>query len=137
MKRLIPLGLMLVTLFVVFTTHNFAVTAATDRPTSVNIELLKESGQWKIKSSLTTFATAKPYVFKVYNADGMMHDWAIMPRGETDLRKALIAIEEDNLPPNASVTTGIVTFDTPGEMEFACHYRNHYQRGMKTPIVIK
>lgn len=135
MKRFVILGLMLFTLFTVYITHNVGIATA-NQPVSVNIELLKENGEFKIKSSLLVFKVAVPYRFKVYNAGNVKHDWAIMPRGETDLRQALVAIEEDNLPPNAAVTSEVVTFDRAGKFEFACHYRNHYEKGMKTPFIV-
>jgi uncharacterized cupredoxin-like copper-binding protein len=135
MKRSAFLGLMLTTPIIACSAYS-VMAQTTKQPISVNIELLKEDGQFKIKSSLMTFAVGVPYRFKVYNTGSVKHDWAIMPRGETDLRQALIAIEEDNLPPNAAVTSEVMTFDRAGEFEFACHYRNHYEKGMKTPIVV-
>jgi uncharacterized cupredoxin-like copper-binding protein len=136
MKYFAILGLLLATPIVIFTTH-VVVAETTQQPVSVNIELLRENGEFKIKSSLMVFKVGVPYRFKVYNAGNVKHDWAIMPRGETDLRQALVAIEEDNLPPNAAVTSEVVTFDRAGEFEFACHYRNHYQKGMKTPFTVR
>jgi len=134
MKYFAILGLMFATPIVAFSAERVAIAEQARQPISVNIKL---NSKYEIESSLMTFSKGVPYRFIVYNAGTVKHDWAIMPKGETDLRKALVSIEEDQLPPNTVVVSDVVTFEQAGEYEFACHYRNHYEKGMKTPITVQ
>ena len=133
MKHFAILGLMLATPIAALATHHIATAEASKQPVQVEIKL----NGFTIQSSLTTFSPGVPYRFSVWNAASVKHDWAIMPKGETDLRKAIMAIEEDNLQPNQVAVTPVVTFDQAGEYEFACHFRNHYEKGMKTIITVQ
>ena len=106
--------------------------AAANTPAPVQISL----SEFKVDSSLTTFAVNTPYHFVIKNAGTVAHEWMIMPRGETDASKALIAVGQDKLPAGATVTQDY-TFTQPGDYELACHLAGHYEAGMKLDIVVK
>ncbi len=92
--------------------------------------------EFKIDSSLTSFAVNTPYHFVIKNTGSVAHEWMIMPRGETDVSKALVKVGQDQLAPGATVTQDF-TFAKPGEYELACHVPGHYEAGMKLEIVVK
>lgn len=101
-------------------------------PTEVQITL----SEFKIESSQTTFTTGTPYRFVIKNEGSVAHDWAIMPRGGTDTSQALVQVDEDELPPGATVTQEF-TFTESGDWEFACHVPGHYEAGMLLPITVQ
>ncbi|MGD8623033.1 MAG: cupredoxin domain-containing protein [Anaerolineae bacterium] len=101
-------------------------------PAEVQITL----SEFKIESSQTTFDTGTPYRFVIKNEGTIAHDWAIMPRGETDTSQALIKVDEDELPPGATVTQEF-TFTDAGDWEFACHVPGHYEAGMLLHITVQ
>lgn len=122
--------------FVVMIGHN-AVTAQQKQPVVVEVTLAPQpSGEFTIQSSKTEFSAGVPYRFVVRNAGKKKHEVGIWQRGEEDARSAVFAIEEDELLPN-SVATRDATFSKLGEFEFACHFANHYEKGMKLPITVK
>jgi uncharacterized cupredoxin-like copper-binding protein len=92
--------------------------------------------EFKIDSPQTTFATGTPYRFVIKNEGTVSHDWAIIPRGETDESQALIKVDEDQLPPAATATREF-TFTQTGDFEFACHVPGHYEAGMLLPITVQ
>ncbi len=92
--------------------------------------------EFKIESSQTTFASGTPYRFVIKNEGTISHDWAILPRGETDESQALIKVDEDQLPPGATVTREF-TFTQTGDFEFACHVPGHYEAAMLLPIAVQ
>ncbi len=92
--------------------------------------------EFKIDSSLTTFAMNTPYHFVIKNTGSAAHEWTIMPRGETDVSKALVKVGQDRLTPGTTVTQDF-TFTKPGQYEFACHVPGHYEAGMKLEIVVQ
>ena len=106
--------------------------AAANTPTQVQVTL----SEFKFDSSLTTFAVNTPYHFVLKNAGTVAHEWTIMPRGETDVSKALVKVGQDQLTAGATVTQDF-TFTKPGEYEFACHTPGHYEAGMKLDIVVQ
>lgn len=106
--------------------------AAANSSTQVQISL----SEFKFESSLTTFAVNTPYHFVIKNVGTVAHEWMIMPKGETDVSKALVTVGQDQLTPGATVTQDF-TFTKPGEYEFACHIAGHYEAGMKLAIVVK
>jgi uncharacterized cupredoxin-like copper-binding protein len=101
-------------------------------PTEVQLTL----SEFKIDSPQTTFTTGTPYRFVIKNEGTISHDWAIMPRSETDESQALIKVDEDQLPPGATVTREF-TFTQAGDFEFACHVPGHYEAGMLLPITVQ
>jgi uncharacterized cupredoxin-like copper-binding protein len=101
-------------------------------PTEVQLTL----SEFKIESPQITFTTGTPYRFVIKNEGTIPHNWAIMPRGETDESQALINVGEDQLPPGATVTREF-TFTQTGDFEFACHLPGHYEAGMLLPITVQ
>ncbi|BAU15805.1 hypothetical protein LEP3755_63700 (plasmid) [Leptolyngbya sp. NIES-3755] len=110
---------------------------STGQPTVVNITLAPQAqGEYRIESSMTTFSKGVPYRFSIRNAGKKPHEFAIMPPGKTDTRLALLEIEEDELLPNSAATRDF-TFSKAGDLEFACHFGNHYSKGMMLPITVR
>ncbi len=115
--------------------------AAPDEPVEVQISLT----DFAIAGSQDTFKVGQPYRFVITNEGSLEHEFMIMeptmPGMEVEHAHGageLAAIEEDDLPPGASVTLDVV-FDeaaAPGELEFACHTPGHYEAGMKLPIIV-
>lgn len=101
-------------------------------PTEVQITL----SEFKIDAPQTTFTTGTSYHFVIKNEGTISHDWAIMPRGETDASRALVQVDEEQLPPGATVTREF-TFAQAGDFEFACHVPGHYEAGMLLPITVQ
>lgn len=101
-------------------------------PTEVQITL----SEFNIESPQTTFTTGTPYRFVIKNEGTISHDWAILPRGETDESRALVKVDEDQLPPGATATQEF-TFTQTGDFEFACHVAGHYEAGMLLPITVQ
>jgi uncharacterized cupredoxin-like copper-binding protein len=92
-------------------------------PTDVQITL----SEFKIDSAQTTFATGTPYRFVIKSEGTIPHNWAIMPRGETD---------ESQLPPGTTVARELA-FTQAGDFEFACHIPGHYEAGILLPITVQ
>lgn len=103
-----------------------------DNVTEVQITL----SEFAIESPQTSLATDTPYRFVIKNEGTIAHDWSIMPRGETDEGQALVQVDEDELPPGATVTREF-TFTQAGDFEFACHVPGHYEAGMLLPITVQ
>ncbi len=101
-------------------------------PTEVQITL----SEFKIESPQTTFTTGTPYRFVIKNEGTIPHDWLVMPRNEIDEGQALVQVDEDELPPGATVTREF-TFAEAGDFEFACHVAGHYEAGMLLPITVQ
>ncbi len=101
-------------------------------PTEVQITL----SEFKIDAPQTTFTTGTSYRFVIKNEGTISHDWAIMPRGETDASGALVQVDEEQLPPGATVSREF-TFAQAGDFEFACHVPGHYEAGMLLPITVQ
>jgi hypothetical protein len=92
--------------------------------------------EFKIESPQTTFTTGTPYQFVIKNEGTISHDWAIMPRRETDASQALLKVDEDELPPSATVMREF-TLAEAGDFELACHLPGHYEAGMLLPISVQ
>lgn len=117
---------------------------AGQRSTEVKITLT----EFSIESSITDFQVGVPYRFVVTNQGLVNHELMIMPPLEEDMmgmdmheldEMALAMIEEDELTPGTTKSFDY-TFAEPapaGTLEFACHTPNHYEEGMKLPIVVK
>lgn len=114
---------------------------------SINVDVtLTDFG---IESSVTTFEAGKTYQFTITNKGAIPHEFVIaepLVGGTvhgTDMEMMheglIVEVEEDELPPSATVTVD-ATFPAhvPGEeLEFACHTEGHYEAGMKFPITVK
>ena len=117
---------------------------AGQRSTEVKITLT----EFSIESSLTDFQVGVPYRFVVTNHGLVNHELMIMPPLEEGMmgmdmheldEMALAMIEEDELTPGTTKSFDY-TFAEPAPartLEFACHTPNHYEEGMKLPIVVK
>jgi uncharacterized cupredoxin-like copper-binding protein len=92
-------------------------------PTEVELTL----SEFKIDSPQTSFTAGTPYHFVINNEGTISHDWAIMPRGETD---------ESQLPPGTTVARELA-FTQAGDFEFACHIPGHYEAGILLPITVQ
>ena len=112
--------------------RGFSVNQSGGSPAEVQIIL----SDFRIESPQTTFSTDEPYRFVIKNEGTLPHDWAIMPRGETDTGRALIQIDESQLQPGATVTEELA-FAQTGDFEFACYVPGHYEAGMLLPITIQ
>ncbi len=105
---------------------------SSSNPTEVQITL----SEFAIESPQTTFSTGPSYRFVIKNEGTISHNWAIMPRGETDTSQALTKVDEAQLPPGASVTQDF-TLTQAGDFGFACHIPGHYEAGMLLPITVQ
>jgi uncharacterized cupredoxin-like copper-binding protein len=101
-------------------------------PTDVQITL----SEFKIDSAQTTFATGTPYRFVIKSEGTIPHNWAIMPRGETDESQTLVRVDESQLPPGTTVAWDL-TFTQVGDFESACHLPGHCEAGMLLPSTVR
>lgn len=141
MIRRISLPILLSAALALLAACSPAATAPVE-PVEVPISLT----EFAIDSAQSTFKVGQPYRFVITNDGGLNHEFMIMepamPGMEVEHAHGegeLAAIEEDDLPPGASVTLDVV-FDegaAPGELEFACHTPGHYEAGMNLPIVVE
>jgi uncharacterized cupredoxin-like copper-binding protein len=91
--------------------------------------------EFAFAASSRTFKAGIPYRFVLRNTGTVAHEWAVVPRGATDEAGLLIEVEEEELPPGATVAQAF-TFPAPGEYDFACFMAGHYESGMKLPITV-
>ena len=110
--------------------------AASGQSSGSPIEVPLTLSEFTIESPQTTFTTGTSYRFVIKNEGTIAHDWAIMPRGEADTSRALVKVDENELPPGAAVTREF-TFTEAGDFEFACHVPGHYEAGMVLPITVQ
>ncbi len=116
--------------------------AASNGAVIVNIE----AGDYFFKSPLTTFEVGVPYHFVVENTSGIEHELMIIEpiaAGAMSMEEmddlAMAHVEEDDLQAGQTSTLD-VTFTEPaaaGVLEFSCHVNDHYEKGMKLPIVVE
>jgi uncharacterized cupredoxin-like copper-binding protein len=94
---------------------------------------------------MTMFKVGVPYHFVVHNPGKEEHELILIApmaagwMSMEDMAKMAIGhIEEDDLQARATATLD-VTFEQPypaGTLEMACHIKQHYEKGMKLPIVV-
>jgi uncharacterized cupredoxin-like copper-binding protein len=96
-------------------------------------EIVVVMSEWSFESSSSTFTAGVPYRFQLRNAGAGEHEWAVVPGGATDERGALIEVEEDWLPPGATILR-TVTFPGPGRYDFVCFLPGHLEAGMRLPV---
>lgn len=118
-----------------------AATPTSTGPVEVQVTL----SEFKIESSVTKFSVGVPYRFVVTNKGAIVHELMITPTGMGQMsmedmhQKALVEIEEADLPPGATKTLDF-SFTEPapaGTLEFSCYVPGHYEAGMKLPIMVK
>ena len=113
---------------------------ASSGPRAVQVTL----SEYKMASSVTTFAPGTSYHFVVTNNGKIAHEFMIMPMG----------LNMEHLSMDAMHKIALYMFDTvaPGEtktfdytfkqsmvgqhFEFACHLPGHYEAGMRLPIIV-
>ena len=106
--------------------------------------------EFGIRSSLTEFQVGIPYHFVVTNEGAVEHEIMVMPPLTEDQMAmnmdmhemdelALAMIEAEQLQPGSTSTFDFTFTEAApdGSLEFACHTPNHYEEGMKLPIVVK
>jgi uncharacterized cupredoxin-like copper-binding protein len=101
-----------------------------------SVEVPITLSEFKIDSPQTAFTTDRPYRFVIKNVGVFAHDWAIMPRGETDESQALVQVDESQLPPQATLSQDF-TFFLPGDFEFVCHVPGRYEAAMSLAITVQ
>ena len=111
------------------------------QPVTVKVTLT----DFKVESSLTTFAVGTPYRFEISNTGSQAHEVVIMAPAtdaaaiETNQKSALLTVTGQDLPAGGTKTVDYTfTQAAPaGTLEFACHLPGHYEAGMHLPIVVK
>lgn len=91
--------------------------------------------EFRFASSSTTFKAGVPYRFVLHNTGSVPHEWAVVPGGARDETGLLIEVEEEDLPPGATVVQTF-TFPEPGNYDFSCFMAGHYESGMKLPVTV-
>jgi uncharacterized cupredoxin-like copper-binding protein len=92
--------------------------------------------EFRFETSDSVFVAGVPYRFTLVNAGALPHEWAVVPRGAPDERDLLFEVEEEELPPGATVTREF-TFPEAGEFDFACFMPGHYEGGMVLPVRVR
>lgn len=100
------------------------------------VEVKIAASEFKYDSSLKTFKAGTPYHFVVTNTGKVSHDFLIMPAGEMDEEKAILSVDDTDLQPGTTLTKDF-TFTQPGDYEFACHVKGHYEAGMVLKITVQ
>jgi uncharacterized cupredoxin-like copper-binding protein len=100
------------------------------------VEVEIRMGEFWFEASQTEFVAGQPYRFVLRNVGEIEHEWAVVPRGDTDESRLLTEVEEEDLPPGA-VVTHVFAFPEPGEYDFACFLAGHYEGGMVIPVTVR
>lgn len=98
-------------------------------------EVAVTMSEFAFASSSQTFQAGVPYRFVLRNTGSLPHEWAVVPSGARDESALLIEVEEEDLPPGATVVQTF-TFPAPGNYDFSCFMAGHYDSGMKLPITV-
>lgn len=130
---------------VTVTTASTATTAQETTP-GQPVAVKVEAGDFFFHSSLTTFKVGVPYHFEVTNVGKIAHEFMIVkpiPAGTMKMEQmdkmAVGHIEEGDLPAGATESVD-VTFTKAypsGTLEMGCHVGEHYQAGMRLPVVVE
>lgn len=91
--------------------------------------------EFHFSSSEEVFQPGVTYRFVLKNVGETPHEWAIVPRGAEDESELLFEVEEEDLPPGATVIREF-TFPEAGEYDFACFMPGHYEGGMVRPVTV-
>ena len=112
---------------------------------SINVDVTLTD--FAIDSSVVTFEPGKTYRFNITNEGAVAHEFVIaeplaegMEHSEMEMMHEglVIEVEEDELPPGASVTADATFPDQVDEpLEMGCHIEGHYEAGMRLPITVK
>lgn len=123
-----------------------ASSPSTNTDGSINVDVTLTD--FTIESSVIAFEAGRTYRFTITNESAIPHEFVIaepMMEGEDhsegmEMEHAglVVEVEEDELPPGATVTVNATFPDhVDEELEFACHIEGHYEAGMHSPITIK
>ncbi len=93
-------------------------------------------GEFHFETTDTIFEAGVPYRFVLRNEGQMAHEWAVVPRGDSDESRLLFEVEEDDLPAGATVTR-VFTFPEAGDYDFSCYMPGHYEGGMVLPVRVR
>jgi uncharacterized cupredoxin-like copper-binding protein len=126
------------------TTTPTATTPATTTPTTAAPQEVRVvMGEMYFKTPVTTFKVDQPYKFVLVNEGNDPHEFTIAPprhAGQShEDEDALALIHEDELGAGQSKTVEF-TFKEPapaGTLEIECSFPNHYEQGMRIPIVVE
>jgi uncharacterized cupredoxin-like copper-binding protein len=108
------------------------------------IEVVVSLNEFSVDLSQSAFDAGSTYRFVVTNNGAVSHEMMIvgaLEPGATDMEEmdesALLVIEEEDLPPGATVEV-VYTFPMDAELglEAACYVPGHYEAGMKTQVVV-
>ena len=125
------------------TTVTSTSVAAANKAAAVTVDV--RAGEYFFTSALTTFKVGVHYHFVVHNVGAIAHEFMLvqpiapgmMSMAEMD-KMAMGHIEFSNLQAQQTATVD-VTFTKPypaGTLEMACHVGQHYEKGMRLPIVV-
>ncbi|HWV57252.1 MAG TPA: cupredoxin domain-containing protein [Longimicrobiales bacterium] len=103
--------------------------AGEEQPREVDVVMT----DFRFTISDTVFVAGVEYRFVLRNTGQEPHEWAVVPRGEVDEENLLVEVEEEDLPPGATLVFEY-TFPEAGEYDFACFMPGHYEAGMVMPI---
>lgn len=106
--------------------------AEADAPREVTVTM----SEFAFSASETEFVAGVPYRFVLRNEGSAPHEWAVVPRGDADESRLLVEVEEEDLPPGATVVHEL-TFPEAGEYDFACFMAGHYEGGMVLPVRVR
>lgn len=96
-------------------------------------EVTVRMSEMRFQTTDSVFVAGVPYRFVLRNDGQMAHEWAVVPRGDADESRMLFEVEEEELPPGATVVREF-TFPEAGEYDFACFMPGHYEGGMVLPV---
>jgi uncharacterized cupredoxin-like copper-binding protein len=113
---------------------------ASSGPKTVQVTL----SEYKITSSVTTFAPGTPYHFVVTNNGKASHELMIMPMGMNmqgmsmdDMHKAALHMIDNVTPGETQAFDYTFAASMMGQsFEFACHLPGHYEAGMRLPMMV-
>jgi uncharacterized cupredoxin-like copper-binding protein len=99
--------------------------------------------EYTITSSLTTFQKTVPYFFVITNKGKTTHEFMIVPpmmggHVTTQYMQSMSFAVIENIAPG-QVKTLKITFPKNAypDLEFACHYADHYAMGMRLEVNLK
>ncbi len=97
-------------------------------------EMTVKLSEFKFEGAKATVSSASAVKFTVTNSGTVEHEFAIMPRGSTDMTKAVFSIPTKDLQPGKTATKEVTL--PKGDYEIACHVPGHYEAGMHTNITV-
>lgn len=104
-----------------------------------------DESDYKIVSSLTTFAPGKSYHFEVKNNGNTTHEFMILPKAEGAMSgmgmgamDTMALAKVENIAPGQTATLDYTFLSSASQShpEFACYYPGHYEAGMKQDVSV-